>query len=81
MQDVVFTNGHTNFSCFVSKPYTNQLKNGQEIFDTADQMFRIGLNEFKCKFESQNKKVSIDDFKALSTQQILVNAYKNLSKG
>ena len=78
MQDVVFTNAHTNFSCVVSKPYTNQLKNGQEIFEmaTADPMFRIGLKEFQFQFESWNKKVSVDDFKVLSTRQILVNAYE-----
>ena len=77
-QDVVFTNAHTNFSCVVRKPYTNKLNNGHEIFDmaTANPMFRIGLKDFKFEFESQSKKLSIDDFKALSTRQILVNAYE-----
>mmetsp|Transcript_52818 Transcript_52818/g.128049 ORF Transcript_52818/g.128049 Transcript_52818/m.128049 type:complete len:87 (+) Transcript_52818:2252-2512(+) len=66
------------FSCTVSKPYTNKIKDGREMFEMAkkDPMFRIGLREMEFQFESRNKKMTIDAFKSLSTRQILVNAYE-----
>ena len=56
----------------------DELQESQEIFEiaTPDLMFRIGLTEIEFEFESRKKKLSVADFNAPSTWQVLVNAYE-----